>query len=245
MSLPYRLTLREFPLHERPRERLAAHGPGVLTDAELLALLLSTGTVRETALDLARRLLQRGAVQEVGDSEPGVPAAGLRWLLQAPVEELAQQDGIGLAKAARVKAALELGRRLAAADHLSSRPVIGSPADAAALLMERMRYLEKEHVQVVFLNTKNRVLGFDTVSVGGLSESVAHPREIFRSAIRRNAAAIILSHNHPSGDPAPSPEDLELTRRVRSAGEIVGIELLDHIIIGDNRYVSLRERGRM
>lgn len=226
---PNGLTLKELPDDERPRERMARHGPGALADAELLAILLGTGTPRETAVGLARRLL--GAD----------PDAGLRALVDLGLEELAAVRGIGLAKAARLKAAVELGRRLAA--DVRRRPQVKSPADAAALLMEDMRYLDQEQFRIALLNVKNQVMAVETVSVGGLSSSPVHPREIFKRAIKRSAAAIILAHNHPSGDPTPSREDIEVTRRLKDAGTLLGIEVLDHIVIGDNRYVSFRERG--
>lgn len=166
---------------------------------------------------------------------------GLRALVNSPVEELAALPGIGLAKACAVRAALELGRRLSAEP--GSRPSIKGPADVASLLMEDMRYLEKEQFRVLMLNTKNQVLAVEIVSLGDLTSAIVHPREVFKEAVRRAAAAVILAHNHPSGDPSPSREDFDVTKRVTDAGKILGIEVLDHIVIGDNRYTSLREHG--
>lgn len=215
---------------------MLSSGASSLSDAELLAILIGTGSRDQTAVDLARRLLDLAPRSAPADR--GLP---LRHLVSTPADELAGVAGIGPAKAARIKAAFELGRRLATG--MAIRPIIAQPADCAALVMESMRHLDQEHFQVVLLNVKNQVLGIELVSVGGLSATLAHPREIFRLAIRRNASAVVLCHNHPSGDPAPSPEDIAITRRLTAAGELLGIDVLDHVIIGDNRYASFRERG--
>ncbi|MHB8928151.1 MAG: RadC family protein [Bacillota bacterium] len=222
------MTLRELPAAERPLERFLAQGVEALSEAELLAIVIRTGTRSATAVDVSRRLL-------VLDPD------GLRYLVNAKIEELAAVSGIGRVKAAQIKAALELGRRLAMRQE--SRAAIRSPKDAEAIVAERLRYLEQEHFLVVLLNTKHHVLGVETVSVGGLSSSVVHPRDIFKSPVRRNAAAVILAHNHPSGDPTPSREDIDVTRRLAEAGKLLGIEVLDHIVVGDNRYVSFREKS--
>lgn len=231
-----------MPLEDRPRERLIAQGAHVLSSAELVAVLIRTGSHRETAVEVASRLIGLGAAAEGrpagGD---GAAGAGLRHLATASIEELSAVRGIGPAKAAQIKAAVELGRRMACA--AAPRPAVRAPGDVAALLMEGMRYLDKEHFQVVLLNTKNQVLGVELVSVGGLSSSPVHPREIFKVALRRSAAAVILAHNHPSGDPEPSAEDVGVTERLAEAGRILGIEVLDHVVIGDGRYASLRQRG--
>lgn len=221
------VTIKELPAELRPRERLLAAGVQALSNAELLAILLRTGTKTESALDVARRLLSR--------------PDGLQFLAGATLEELQQQKGIGLAKAAELKAALELGRRLAAFN--LNRTVIRNPQDVAGLLLDEMRFLDRENFRTISLNTKNQVLGIDNVSVGSLNSSLAHPREVFKDPIRRSAAAIILAHNHPSGDPTPSQEDILVTRRLVEAGRILGIEVLDHLIIGDGRFASLKERN--
>ncbi|MCL5676761.1 MAG: DNA repair protein RadC [Firmicutes bacterium] len=234
MEQAYRLTVKDLPPGERPRERLASLGAAALSEAELLALLLHTGTAGASALDVARGLLGLG-------QDPGDAVRSLEYLASAPLEELAALKGVGLAKAARLKAALELGQRLAAAR--GKRPAIRRPEDAAQLVMDSMRHLDREHFQVLYLDTKHRVLGVEEVSVGHLSASLVHPRELFKGAIRRSAAAVILVHNHPSGDPTPSAEDLDLTARLAEAGRILGIDVLDHIVIGDNQYASFRERG--
>lgn len=224
----YRTAIKDLPEDQRPRERLLREGPGLLTDGELLAILLRTGTADASAVDLATHLLSR--------------FGGLRALVQAGAEELGAVKGIGPAKAAQVKAALELGRRVASSCP-ETRPTIRNPEDAAYLVMEEMRHLDREYFSVLLLNTKNQVVARETVSIGTLNSSTVHPRELFKSAIRRSAAAVILVHNHPSGDPTPSREDIEVTRRLMQAGEIVGIEVLDHLIIGDNKYTSLKAKG--
>lgn len=222
----YNLTIKDLPRDVRPRERLAAAGPQSLSTSELLAIILGTGTRSESALALAGRLLS---------------PSGLRYLVEASLEELSALKGIGPAKAAQIKAALELGKRMVASTG-AVRPSVCSPEDAGNLVMEDMRYLDRESFRVILLDTKNHVLGIETVSLGSLNASIVHPREVFRHAIRRSAAAIILVHNHPSGDPTPSREDLEVTRRIRDAGELLGIGVLDHLVIGDNRFISLKEK---
>ncbi|WP_438444327.1 RadC family protein [Gorillibacterium sp. sgz5001074] len=222
--------LRDIPEEERPRERMARQGAGALSSAELLAILLRTGTVAESAVRLAERILRE--------------SGSLRSLTDMRLEQLTAIKGVGPAKALQIQAGIELGRRLARSS-AEERPVIRSPHDAADLLMEELRYLNKEHFVCLFLNTKNHVIGRETISVGSLSATVVHPREVFRSAIQRSSASIICAHNHPSGDPTPSPEDVELTARLAEAGEIIGIEVLDHLIIGDRKFVSLKEKGLM
>lgn len=219
--------VRDLPSAERPRERLQRLGPENLASAELLAIVLRTGVRGQGALQLATSLV----------ASPG----GLRKLLNSPVEELAAVPGIGMAKACSIRAALELGRRLGV--ETVTRPAIRSPQDVSGLLMGEMRYLEKEQFRVLLLNTKNQVLAIEVVSLGDLTSAIVHPREVFKEAVRRAAAAVILVHNHPSGDPSPSREDIEVTKRVTEAGKILGIEVLDHIVIGDNRYISLREHA--
>ncbi|AGA70470.1 DNA replication and repair protein RadC [Desulfitobacterium dichloroeliminans LMG P-21439] len=220
--------LKDLPEELLPRERLFQCGPEALSNREILAILLRTGLKGENVLDFAERLLTQ--------------AGGLSGLARLTVHELTQLHGMGNAKAAELKAALELGRRSVSSDPLV-RPVINSPQDIAHLVMEEMRYLDREHFRVVSLSTKNHVLGISSISVGSLNSSLVHPRECFKEAIRRNSNAIILLHNHPSGDPSPSREDLDVTQRLSDGGQILGIEVLDHVIIGDNRYISLKERG--
>ncbi|MFB5678520.1 DNA repair protein RadC [Paenibacillus terreus] len=220
--------LRDIPHEDRPRERMLQYGPEAVSNAELLAILLRTGTRSESALHVAHRVLQT--------------AGSLRQLVDLSVSEFTQIKGIGLAKAIQLKAGMELGRRLVLARHMES-PVIKSPRDVSDMLSEQLRYLQKEHFVCLFLNTKNHVIARETLSIGSLNAAVVHPREVFRAAIKCSSASIICAHNHPSGDPTPSTEDIQLTRRLVEAGNIVGIDVLDHIIIGDGKYVSLKEQG--
>lgn len=222
--------LRDLPHEERPRERMMQYGAESLSHAELLAILLRTGTRNESAITLAQRILN-----QVGQ---------LRHLHDMSITELTEIRGIGDAKALQLKAGLELGRRMSRSC-LEVALQIRRPQDAADLLMESMRYYDKEHFICLFLNTKNRIIAQETITIGILDASLVHPREVFKAALKCGSASIICAHNHPSGDPTPSPEDVALTRRLVEAGDIVGIELLDHLVIGDNQYVSLKERGLM
>lgn len=220
--------LKELPEELLPRERLYQIGPEALSNREVLAILLRTGIKGENVLTLAERIL--------------IEVGGLSGLGRLTVHELAKLHGLGKAKASEIKAALELGRRSVSVDPMS-RPVVNSPQDVAHIVMEEMRFLDREHFRVISLSTKNHVLGISPISIGSLNSSLVHPRECFKEAIRRNSNAIILLHNHPSGDPTPSKEDIEVTRRLADGGKILGIEVLDHVIIGDNRFISLKEQG--
>jgi len=231
------LKLKELPPQLRPREKLFGKGVRALSDVELLALLMGTGNPHgpDSVLDLGYRVL---VFLRSSDDDDIL----LRRLLEINAEQLCDIPGIGKAKAATMIAAAELGRRIAG--EVSQCVQITNPEDAARLLMADMRYLDREHFKAVMLNTKNQVIGVELISIGSLDSSVAHPREIFKECIKRSAAAVILAHNHPSGDPAPSDEDVMLTTRLINAGSMLGISVLDHIIIGDNCYVSLREHGQ-
>ncbi|AIQ14085.1 RadC family protein [Paenibacillus durus] len=222
--------LRDLPHEERPRERMMQYGAESLSQAELLAILLRTGTRQESAIHVAQRILG-----QVG---------GLRRLADLSIEEMMDIKGIGPAKAVQLKAGIELGRRMSNS-RLDQPVTIRSPHDAADILTEQLRYLQKEHFVCLFLNTKNHVIAQETLSMGSLNASIVHPREVFRAAIKCSSASIICAHNHPSGDPTPSPEDITLTRRLLEAGEIVGIDVLDHLIIGDDGFVSMKEQGLM
>lgn len=224
----YRPMMRDMPSEERPRERLQRHGASSLKTSELIAILLRVGVGGENVLALAERLL---AIY-----------GGLVGLARADMAELCQVRGVGQAKAAQLKAALELGARLAVAGQ-NIRPQIKSPADAANLLLMEMSFLPQEQMRVLLLDTKHRVLDAPTVYVGSLHTSVIRVSELFRVAVMQNCAAIILAHNHPSGDPTPSPEDVAITEQVIAAGKLLDVEVLDHLIIGQQRYISLRERG--
>lgn len=223
-------TMRDVPPEERPRERMLQAGANALSNAELLAILLRTGTVNESAVALAQRLL--------------IEAGGMRRLVEMDVRELTALKGIGNAKALQIQAGIELGKRLVR----TAQPetvTIRSPRDVSLLISEELRYLQKEHFVCLFLNTKNHVIGQETLSIGSLNASIVHPREVFLAAIKRSSASIICVHNHPSGDPTPSPEDIEITRRLVEAGSIIGIDVLDHVIIGDMETTSLKELGYM
>jgi DNA repair protein RadC len=224
----YNLTIPDFPLGERPRERLQYHGPAALSNAELLAILLRVGRPGENAVALSTRLLA-----EFG---------GLAGLAKASFHDLVSIKGVSTAKTAQLKAAIELGRRLLITSP-DARPQITSPLDAANLLMLEMGSLEQEHLRTLLLDTKNRVLASPTVYKGNVNSSIIRVSEIFREAIRENATALIVAHNHPSGDPTPSPEDVQVTRSIVQAGMMLGIDVLDHIVIGHQRFVSLKERG--
>jgi DNA repair protein RadC len=216
--------IKELPLTERPQQRLQDVGPTALTARELLACLLQTPNALSQAQELTRRF--------------GFP----QGLLRASILELCQVPGIGPAKAIQLKAALELGRRSLLVQQ-EDRFQITSPADAASLLRHEMDALEQEHLVVISLDTKNRVLSQETLYIGNVNTSIIRIAEIFRLAIRQNAPAIIISHNHPSGDPDPSPEDVRVTRQIVEAGKMLDIDVLDHLVIGHQRYVSLKERG--
>lgn len=222
------MLIKDFPKDERPRERFIKHGPESLSNQELLAILLRTGTKAESVLQLAQRLIKE--------------FEGLRMLKDATLEELTQIKGIGEAKAIQILAAVELGKRINSLSN-EERYSIRSPEDGANYVMEEMRFLNQEHFVCLYLNTKNQVIHKQTVFIGSLNASIVHPREVFREAFRRSAASIICIHNHPSGDPTPSREDIEVTRRLKECGRMIGIEILDHIIIGDKRFVSLKEKG--
>ncbi|WP_283248429.1 DNA repair protein RadC [Bacillus sp. FJAT-49711] len=224
------LMIRDYPVDERPRERLINNGAESLSNHELLAILLRTGTKSESVIQLANRLLSQ--------------FDGLMWLKDAALEELTNLKGIGEAKAVQIAAAVELGRRISNLAY-DERYVIRSPEDGANYCMNDMRFLSQEHFVCLYLNTKNQVIHRQTIFIGSLNASIVHPREVFKEAIRRSAASIICLHNHPSGDPAPSREDIEVTKRLVECGKMVGIELLDHLIIGDKKYVSMKEKGYM
>jgi DNA repair protein RadC len=213
---------------DRPRERLATAGAEALSSAELLGILLRTGMEGENAVRLGERML--------------AASGGLVGLLKMSYADLCNVKGIGPAKAAQLKAAVELGRRIAAAAP-GERPTISSPADAAGVLMYELRALDQEVVKVLMLDTRNRLIGIVEVYRGSLNTSMIRVGELFREAIRQNAASIIVAHNHPSGDPSPSPDDVAVTRMMDQAGKLLDIAVHDHIIIGHNRFVSLKERG--
>lgn len=224
------LMMKDLPQDERPREKLMKRGSEALSNAELLAILLRTGTKEESALRLAERILV-----ETGEE-------GLYGLAHSSIKSLMKRKGVGSTKAITIAAALELGKRVAMGDS-QKRVIIRSSDDIANYMMPRLRYFDKEYFYVVLLNTKNHVIAAPMISVGTLSESLVHPRELFKEAVNHSASAVILVHNHPSGDPSPSKEDIMMTKRIIEGGKLLDIKVLDHVIIGDNTYISLREQG--
>ena len=222
--------VRDLPLEERPREKLLKHGASALSDTELLAILLRTGVSSVSVLHLAEEVLSKYRDK------------GLAAIMHMVPQEIASIHGIGPTKAVTIIAAVELGRRIStrAAEKLER---IDGPEDVARCVMPMLRFERKEHFLILLLDTRNRVIAMPTISIGGLTASIAEPREIFREAIQRSAASIILVHNHPSGDPQPSPEDIILTKRMMKAGELMGISVLDHVIIGNDNFISLKDEG--
>ena len=224
-------SIKDWPESDRPREKLIEKGPGSLSNAELLAILLRTGNASsgQTALDHGRAL-----VQQCDNS--------FRRLAEAGIRDLCEVKGIGPAKAAQLQASLEIARRFAA-EELKQGQLFRSSADVFHHYQEQLGNLKKEEFHVLLLDAKNRKLKDVRVSEGSLTSSLVHPREVFAPVVRESAAAVILIHNHPSGDPAPSQEDLQITRRLRQVGEIMGVHILDHLIIGKGRYVSFVDDG--
>lgn len=223
------LTVKEkYPSNSRPRERLMNLGPEVLSDHELLAILLKTGSQKKNALDLALEILTA-----LGD---------LYALKQVTLEELMTFSGIGPVKACEILAVIELGQRIHHSRQVKKGPIT-STAAAGQFFMSVLSDRQQEHVLAAFLNTKNEIIRSEIIFKGSLSSSVAHPREIFKAAVRYSAARILLGHNHPSGNPEPSEADYAFTRRMVDCGEMMGIEILDHLIIGDQNFISLREKG--
>jgi DNA repair protein RadC len=220
--------IKDLEETDRPRERLAKQGASVLSNPELLAILLRTGLRGENAVQVGQRLLAE--------------FQGLVGLRQATFDELCAQKGVGSAKAAQIKAAIELGLRLSGQEP-EDRMSIHSPAEAAGLLKYEMSTLEQEELWVMLLDTRNRLIKTDKLYRGSLNSSMVRVGEVFKAAIRRNAASVLVLHNHPSGDPTPSPDDVNLTRQIVSAGKLLDIDVLDHLVIAGGKYVSLKERG--
>jgi DNA repair protein RadC len=226
--IQYRPTVREMPSDERPRERLERYGAATLQTSELLAIILRVGIRGENVMELASRLLR--------------DYGGLGGLAAADMGQLCAEHGLGVAKAAQLKAALELGRRLSVLAP-GERPQIGRPGDVANLVAGELEYLPQEQLRVLCLDTKHRVIWQQTIYQGTVDSSAVRAAEVFKPAVTRSCPAIVVVHNHPSGDPTPSPEDVRTTERLAKAGEYLDIELLDHLVIGRGRFVSLKERS--
>lgn len=222
-------TIKDMPLNERPREKLYKYGSKSLSNAELIAVIIRTGSRNETAIQISQNLIS-------------MDKKGIGFLSDASFEELTSVKGIGKCKAAQIISAIELGKRIAAQGG-EDKIKVTSPTDIVNLIMEEMRFLKKEHFRIAILDTKNHIITIEEISIGNLNSSIVHPREVFNIAIRRSANSIILIHNHPSGDPTPSREDINITNRLIEAGSIIGIRVLDHIIMGNNRYLSFKERN--
>jgi DNA repair protein RadC len=228
-KLEYHPTIHDMPTDERPRERLIHHGSQALSNAELLAIILRTGTTRDNVIEMAGKLLAK--------------YGGLSGLMRAEFSELCHEYGLGEAKTCQLKAALEIGRRLGTLQN-DVKYQIKSPSDAAQLVMMEMTYLDHEQMRILILDTKNQVVENISRYEGTVNSSVLRAAEIFRPAVIRNCPGVIVCHNHPSGDPTPSPEDIQVTQQLVEAGKHLDIELVDHLVIGDHRFVSLKERLR-
>lgn len=222
------LKVMDLPENERPREKLLRYGAESLSNGELLAIILRSGTSKENIINLSNRIIK--------------DSGGLNGLLSSSAEDFMSLNGIGEAKATQLLALGEISKRFKSF-RSGDEYRISKPKDAAELIMESMRYLKREHLKVIMLNTKNVVISIIDVSIGSLNSSIVHPREVFCEAIKKSSASIIICHNHPSGDATPSSEDINVTNRIKESGKLLGIELLDHIIIGDGTYISLKEKG--
>jgi DNA repair protein RadC len=218
------MKIHDIPKENRPRERLKLHGVEVLSDAELLAVLLQKGTKYENVVDMANRLISRHSFDKLCDCS---------------LSELKEIKGIGDAKGMQILALFELSKRIKSG--VIAEKVVNSSEDIAGYYMERMRGLKKEHLIAVFLDSKNKIINDKVISIGTLNSSLVHPREVFKSAIKESANSIILVHNHPSGDPAQSEEDEQITQKLNEVGKLLDIEILDHVIVGKDEFYSFKE----
>lgn len=221
-------TVRDLPKPERPRERLIKFGPEALSAQELLALVIGRGIPKKSVMNIAQELLAK--------------FGNIRSVSQASIEALAEIKGIGLAKAAQIKATFELGRRQELEPELKDYD-IKNPQSIVKAIRSSIKDKAKEHFKLILLDSRNKIIGISTISIGTLNASLVHPREIFKEAIIHNSASVVLAHNHPSGDPEPSEEDIKITERLVESGKILGIEVIDHIVIGKTNFVSFKERG--
>jgi len=223
-------TVRDLPKPERPRERLKQFGPEALSAQELLALIIGRGVSKKSVMTIAQELL--------------VEFGNIKAISQATIEELSQIKGIGFAKAAQIKACFELGKRQDLEPELKDFD-IKDPESVIKAIRTSIKDKAKEHFKLILLNTRNKIIGISTISIGTLNTSLVHPREVFKEAIIHNAMSVVLAHNHPSGDPEPSEDDLTITRRLVEAGKILGVEVIDHIIISKNGFFSFKDKGLM
>jgi len=220
------MRIKDIPKENRPRERLKLNGADVLSNSELLAIILQKGTRKENVIDMSNRLLSKYSIDK---------------LSECSLTELKDIPGIGEAKAMQIKAIFEINKRVNSG--VICERVVNSSEDIAKYYIERMKGLKREHLIAVFLDSKNKIIGDKVISIGTLNSSLVHPREVFKEAIKNSANAIILVHNHPSGDCGPSSEDIEITNRVKEAGEMVGIKLLDHVIVGKDKHYSYTQKS--
>jgi DNA repair protein RadC len=221
-------TVRDLPRQERPRERLQKFGPEALSAQELLALVIGRGIPKKSVMNIAQELLAR--------------FGNIKAISQATIEELSQIKGIGLAKAAQIKACFELGRREELEPELINFN-IKDPESVVKAIRASIKDKAKEHFKLILLNPRNKIIGISTISIGTLNASLVHPREVFKDAITHSAASVVLAHNHPSGDPEPSEDDIKITKKLVESGKILGIDVIDHIVVGKNRFLSFKERG--
>ena len=231
MSKDSTFTVRDLPRQERPRERLQRFGPEALSAQELLALVVGRGIPKKSVMNIAQELLTK--------------FGNIKAISQATIEELSQIKGIGLAKAAQIKACFELGRREDLEPEMISFD-IKNPEDVVKAIRASIKDKAKEHFKLILLNPRNKILkiiGISTISVGTLNASLVHPREVFKDAITHSAASVVLAHNHPSGDPEPSEDDIKITKKLVESGKILGIDVIDHIVVGKNNFLSFKERG--
>ena len=228
-SMKTSFTIHDLPVSERPRERLQKFGVEKMSVQELLALILGRGIAGESVTVTAQRLLsQFGNIKGIGS---------------ATLEELTQVKGIGLAKASQIKAAFELAKRVDSAQELDNKPVIKTPDEVFSLVKSDLKDKKKEHFLAILLDTRSQLIKTAEISIGSLDSTIVHPREVFKEALSASAASVIFVHNHPSGDPHPSEDDIKLTKRLAAAGEVMGIEVLDHVIIGGSKFLSLKREG--
>jgi len=222
-------TIHDLPTSERPRERLQKFGAEALSAQEILALILGRGIAGESVMVTAQRLLSQ--------------FGSLKGIAGASVEELSQVRGIGLAKASQIKAAFELANRVDSHIESGEKPTVKTPEDVAVLVRRQLKGKKREHFLAMLLNTRNQLIKIAEISIGSLDSSIVHPREVFKEAVSASAASVIFVHNHPSGDPEASEDDIKLSKRLAEAGEIMGIDVLDHIIVSDQKYLSLKREG--
>ncbi|SFM17876.1 RadC family protein [Methanolobus profundi] len=223
----YKISIHDMPEDDRPRERLLKYGPESLSNAELLAIILRTGSRKENVVNMCGRIFSEYNIKQ---------------LSQANISMLTQIHGVGNAKATQIAAVFELARKLEGYTDEPKRK-IRSPADVYSLLYPRMREHKRERLVALLLDTKNHVMREEIISIGSLNANIVHPREVFKAALMESCASVILSHNHPSGDPTPSREDIAVTEKLVDGGKLLGIDVLDHVVIGDGRYVSLKDEG--